>query len=71
MACPLFEDCESKFQDMNFAFLHRIIKVNYCNYNPEKCKIKQLYNKGEEIPEGLMPNGDYYVVPKDKVRVRA
>jgi hypothetical protein len=60
MSCPNIEECDKKFNDMHFAFLHRVIKVNYCNGDYQACRIKQLLDRNMPVPENLMPNGEEF-----------
>lgn len=58
MNCPHVGECS--FKECEFAFLDKIIKVNYCNSSYEKCHRKALRDAGEAIPETLLPNGEHY-----------
>jgi len=45
--CPIFKNLATKEVWIN----------QYCKKNPDECARKQIREKGEMVPAGLLPNG--------------
>ena len=66
MACPYLSNCS--FQEHEFAFLHKVISINYCNGHFNNCARKIIRDSGGEVPAELMPNGEKIDLLKPRVK---